>query len=286
MQSMSWQGARLLLGLAALFVAVINSTSPAAADDSSGVPAEVDAWFTDEAPATVADALGGLVTADGEAGFSFAEANVGVPVPLLTWSTEFSAGGSGAVVRPLHRWIAPLTVDGRAVGTVTAQRADDNKTIELSTIDDDAETSAALLSLDRRVKVIFDEHTSLYFTFDKGMIGPLSARSTVEVSAPIRQGEYQKILRQRFDAEAQEIERAQGRTDLAGAGASVPSATDGAGASVPSATDGAGTIATPAPWALVGIVIALASAVWLLIDRRRRAASTHRHAQYRHQGGD
>lgn len=126
---------RRLASVAALTVGLLAAAqAPAAASD---VPADVAAWFEQDAARVASEVLGSgdsLGTYGLSASASF---EVGAPVQLHTWTEVYLESGTGAPAVSVQEWVAPMTRGGRVVGTIAATRAADG-TVAFLYVDDDA----------------------------------------------------------------------------------------------------------------------------------------------------
>ncbi|MGO1510293.1 MAG: hypothetical protein ACTHYM_02765 [Actinomycetaceae bacterium] len=139
------------------------------------VTPSVEQWFDVEAEA-VARSAADTVLAEAVAGRAD-EIVVGDPRPVLGWSDDLvEASFDGPFVSPTSSAVAPVLLDGAAIGVVVLETRNDSFEGELRAV---AGLPAALLELDPGVAVVHDPRTDAWYGYSHERVRPLddSARS-------------------------------------------------------------------------------------------------------------
>lgn len=145
---------------------------PALADLLS-VPDAVASWFATDGDTV---ARSGATTVLGDAvGPRADDVTVGTPRTVLTWSPQLLAGeGAGPVLVPTTRTVAPVVLDGSAVGVIVVDTGETPFTGEVRDVPGLAEP---LQQLAPGVAVVHDERTEAWYAYAGGTVAPLDARA-------------------------------------------------------------------------------------------------------------
>lgn len=251
------------LAIGAMLAPVWSPTATATATAvTGGLPDDVVRWFASDAAAVVARTQAHAVTADRRPVMGFVEVQVGAPTVLTTWAPDYVAGLEGAApVAPVDEWIAPMTDDGRAVGTVTATRTAQG-VVELAFFDDNVSVARGLLSLPDGASVVYDPPLDAYFTVTGDVVAPMSDTSRTELAAPTSVAQFQR----RVVARATD-----GGADVSGLPATDPRRAMAGGSAVTSRGRAHESGPGVAGWLVAGTLAATGGTA--LVIRRRRAGS-------------
>lgn len=251
-------------------LAVVLVVLPTAAHAAT-VPADVAAWFRDEAPEVTASAAGAVLELDPA---DLERVVVGTPVVVTSWAPAFRAGEATATVLVrLDRWVAPLVLppgpepaeeeagaagsgEGEPVGVVFARRGDAGA-VTLDGIGPETELASYLLAGPQGA-VVLDEQTGGWFSYLDGTVAPVTEAAREVLAGEVRAEVYQPLLAERY-------------AERGGSAGRVPDVEEPSG--------------QPAAWA-AGVVAALlvlvSVVVWL---RRPDEDDEHRHVPDEHRGG-
>ena len=147
---------------------------PAPLPTAAGVPADVAAWFASAGPgAAVTRGAGEL---DGVTPERRADVSIGSVRTVMTWSRGLIAGTDltpAAEPTEPERWVAPVLLDGAAIGALFAVRDDD--AVVLERVSGDSALGEALTALDLASPLIHDLALDAWFTVEGREVRPVDA---------------------------------------------------------------------------------------------------------------
>ncbi|MFH5822116.1 hypothetical protein [Georgenia sp. AZ-5] len=212
---MTARPAAALAGLAVLAGALLGPALPAGATPTSraatsgrtaedaapagpvqtgpGVPADVAEWFTSQAgDAVAARGVGELDVTVAERG----ELRPGVVRTVMTWSEGLVQGTDVTPpTRETDHWIAPLLLDGSAVGALVAAREDG--AVDVADVSGDTDLAEELQSLPLATHVVHDVPLDAWFTVEEGEVSPLDAAARDSLAGAVPVEVYQRFVEER-----------------------------------------------------------------------------------------
>ena len=151
---------RMATSLFAMLVfATLGSQAAYGVGPSDDVPPDVMKWFEVEAKEHVVFTMGPI---GGENPYGFPDnfsdsVQVGKPIAQYVYPTDFLKQAEPSIkgFRPLDEWIAPIILEGKAVGTISAFRADDGS-VSSATGSNDMATGQALIEITPTAVFVYD----------------------------------------------------------------------------------------------------------------------------------
>ncbi len=189
-RSAHWTDCLACVGVILLGPAGAASPAP----DRGAVPADVTAWFTDEAADVVRTTLRDTVVVDPALEpRRYSTVMVGEPRALHAWSEEFRSGAAlQPALDPLEEWVAPYFGDGEPGGAVVAWR--EEGVVTLAVLDDNARLAAALTELPPRGQVVTEPMLGAHFGLLDDTVLTLSRGRVAELPAELPLDRFQAVL--------------------------------------------------------------------------------------------
>lgn len=202
-------GLRLAVLVAASAMAAFAAPVAAAADSdpSPSAPADVVALASGPLATEIQESLAGTVVTDagadelpGVPDWS-GDLRVGAPHQLHAFDPAWIRGESvAAPVVASQEWLAPLLLDGVAVGAVRIWRPDG--TAEMAGYDADAELGASLQALDASSVLVEDVPSASWYTLADDVLTPVASSSMAQqITAPVNMGAAQQLMHPSGDSE-------------------------------------------------------------------------------------
>jgi len=159
---------RGLLAVAAAMTLAVLCPSPAQAAVPA-VPDDVATWFAQDAPAIMADITAPDRQTLPEPGTLYLYpfgTSIGKPVSVMVWDSGFLEASDPTIdmLIPRGDWMAPITAQGKPVGTLTAYRSPTGS-MEWG-FDDNAEVAAALVAARPKDVVASDGRNGVFIIAD------------------------------------------------------------------------------------------------------------------------
>jgi len=190
------RGVRLVLAVAAAIAIGALCPSPAQATVPA-VPDDVATWFKQEAPAIMAKitAPDRNTVLDPSSPYLYPfGTSIGKPVSVMVWDSGFleASDPTTDMLIPRGDWMAPITAQGKPVGTLTAYRSPTGS-MEYG-FDDNAEVAAALVAARPKDIVASDGRNGVFIIADNtarqyglGSVGIVPSAGTIsQLQAALR----------------------------------------------------------------------------------------------------
>ncbi len=148
-------------------------------------------WLATEAPAVIATAEGSSLTPE-----QLLEVTPGTAQPVANWTAEFTAGEvAGEPIEYTDEWIAPLELEGSAVGALALVVRDG--AVQTYTSLWDPELGAALLTYSDST-FINESGSRIWFRLSASSLSPVTADARALLAGSIALADYQPFLTARL----------------------------------------------------------------------------------------